>query len=113
MCLAGRGAVDRGTLCARVCELEACRWYSHTGGDGRKRKRVAGGLSRGPQEKVELLGSRRMGIGWEVWMRGLGEREGDGGCRWSSVALAPAMGDVQAMFALGWRETQEDLRPSG
>jgi hypothetical protein len=78
------------------------RRYSHAGGEGRKRKRDAGGLSGGPEEREELLGRRRMCMGWEVCMRGLGEREGGG---WLSVVAAPTMGCLEAIF--GSVEIQE------
>lgn len=71
-------------LCLWVWELGDVRRYSHAGGEGRKRKRAAGGLSESPEEREELLGRRRMCIGWEVCMRGLGERGGSG---WVSVVV--------------------------
>ena len=57
-----------GVLWVRLCELDGgLRRHSHAGGDGRKRKRDAGGgLSGGPEEREELLGRRRMRTGWEV-----------------------------------------------
>jgi hypothetical protein len=43
-----------------------------------------------------------MCMGWEVCMRGLGEREGGG---WLSVVAAPTMGCLEAIF--GSVEIQE------
>jgi len=97
VCLDRREEVGGGALCVRVWELSRLRRYSHAGGEGKKRKREAGGLSGGPQQREELLGRRRMGIGWEVCMRGLGDREGGG---WLSVVAAPTMGGVEAIMGI-------------
>ena len=95
MCLAQLKEVSGGVLGARLWELVGLRRYSHAGGEGRKRKREAGGLSAGPEESEELLGRRRMWMGWDVCMRGLGEREGGG---WLSVVAASAVECEEAML---------------
>ena len=76
------GTIADGELWGQLCADSLLR--RNQTGAGKVRKRDAGGLIVEPQVSEELLGRRRMMVGWERKMRGL-RRRGDGGVVVSSV----------------------------